>query len=269
MVSAREKSRFRPTTTKLFVANYYSGAVAVLNSRDGELQETISLGRQSEPDATRRGEIIFHDARHAFQRWHSCASCHPNQGRVDALRWDFLRDGIGNGKDTPSLVLVDKTEPFNRRATRKSVRECARTGLMSGHMIVPTDAVVEDLLAYLTSLRPEPSPHLASDGELTAAAQRGKRLFDDKANCAGCHPLPYFTDKKMHNIGVLSHNEPDGRYDTPSLLEVHRTAPYLHDGRAMTLEQVFVVHDEQGLHGNAKALSDEELSDLVAYLRSL
>ena len=258
-----------PDETKLLVANYYSGAVAILSAQNGELEGTISLGQQPEPDATRRGEIIFHDARHAFQRWHSCASCHPNQGRVDALRWDFLRDGIGNGKDTPSLVLVAKTEPFNRRATRKDVRECARTGLMSGHMIVPTDAVVDDLLAYLNSLRPEPSPYRAADGGLTAAAERGKGLFHGKAHCAGCHPPPYFTDKKMHNVGALSHNEPDGLYDTPTLLEAHRTAPYLHDGRAMTLEQVFVVHDEQGRHGNTKTLTAAELNDLLAYLRSL
>ena len=241
----------------------------MLDAQNGELLDTMSLGPQSEPAAVRRGEIVFHDATHAFQRWHSCASCHPNQGRVDALRWDFLRDGIGNGKDTPSLVLVDQTPPHNRRATRKDVRACARTGLTVGHMIVPTDAVVEDLLAYLISLRPDPNPNLASDGKLTEAARRGKTLFSGKARCAGCHPAPLFTDNKMHNIGVLSRKEPDGRYDTPSLIEGHRTSPYLHDGRAMTLKQVFTDHDEQGRHGKANRLSDAELDDLVAFLRSL
>jgi cytochrome c peroxidase len=136
-------------------------------------------------------------------------------------------------------------------------------------MIVPTEAVVEDLLAYLISLRPDPNPYLSSDGNLTEAAERGKTLFSGKANCAGCHPAPLFTDKEMHNVGVLTRNEPDGRYDTPSLIEGHRTSPYLHDGRAMTLKQVFTDHDEQERHGNAKRLTDAELDDLVAYLRSL
>ncbi|MFV1968335.1 MAG: c-type cytochrome, partial [Pirellulaceae bacterium] len=252
-----------------FVANYYSGTIAVLNAETGKLQDTIELGPQPEPGPARRGESIFHDATHAFQRWHSCASCHPNQGRVDGLRWDFLRDGIGNGKDTPSLVLVDKTAPLNRLATRKDVRECALTSLTAGHMIVPTDEVVEDLRAYLVSLKPEPNPYLEPDGQRSAAAARGKVLFGGKAHCAGCHPAPYFTDKKMHNIGVLSRNEPDGRYDTPTLIEGHRTAPYLHDGRALTLKEVFTVHDEQGHHGKAHTLTDAELDDLVAYLRSL
>ncbi len=173
-----------PDETKLFVANYYSGSVAMLDAEHGEILATMSLGPQPAPTAARRGETVFHDATHAFQRWHSCASCHPNQGRVDALRWDFLRDGIGNGKDTPSLVFVDQTPPHNRRATRKDVRECARTSLTAGHMIVPTEEVVEDVLAYLISLRPDPNPNLAGDGKLTAAAERGKTLFSGKARCA-------------------------------------------------------------------------------------
>jgi cytochrome c peroxidase len=136
-------------------------------------------------------------------------------------------------------------------------------------MIVPTDTVVEDLVAYLISLRPDPNPHLGSGGNLTDAAERGKTLFNDKARCAGCHPAPLFTDKKMHNINVLSRSEPDGRYDTPSLIEGHRTSPYLHDGRAVTLKQVFTDHDKQGRHGKTNLLTDVELDDLVAFLRSL
>jgi YVTN family beta-propeller protein len=205
-----------PDGSTLFVANYYSGTVATLNARTGEHLATISLGPQPALTAARRGEIVFHDARHAFQRWHSCASCHPNQGRVDGLRWDFLRDGIGNGKDTPSLIFVDQTPPHNRRAARKDVRECARTGLTAGH-----------------------------------------------------HPAPLFTDNKMHNIGVLSWNEADGRYDTPSLIEAYRTSPYLHDGRAVTLEHIFAEHDPEGRHGKANQLTEAELHDLVAFLRSL
>jgi YVTN family beta-propeller protein len=235
-----------PDGQQLFVANHYSGSVAVLDATSGSLLNSISLGPQSQQNSVRRGEIIFHDATHAFQRWHSCATCHPNEGRIDGLRWDFLGDGIGNPKDTLSLVFLDKTEPLNRRATTATARDCAKGGLESTNMIVPTEQEVEDLFAYLISLRPLPSPHLMPDGKLTEAADRGKALFEGKASCARCHPAPYFTDKKMHNVGVLSANEPDGRYDTPSLIEAYRTAPYLHDG-----------------------LTDQEIDDLVAYLLSL
>lgn len=258
-----------PDGKQLYVANYYSGQVSVLDAADGKLAGTISLGPQPEPDSTRRGEMIFHDATKAFQRWHSCSSCHPNQGRVDGLRWDFLRDGIGNPKDTISLPLLEKTAPFNRRATRKTVLECARSGLLSGHMLVPTEQEVKDVAAYLVSLRPQPSPHLSADGKLSEAAQRGKQLFETKADCARCHPGPVFTDKRMHNVGVLTPNEPDGRYDTPSLIEAYRTGPFLHDGRARTVKEVLTTHNKKDLHGKTTKLSAQEIDDLVAYVLSL
>ncbi len=258
-----------PDGENLFVANYFSGSIAVLDASTGSLQGNISLGAQPEPDAVRLGAIIFHDATHAFQRWHSCASCHANEGRIDGLRWDFLGDGIGNPKDTLSLLHFDKTEPMNRRATMQSAHACARNGLQSTNMIVPTDKEVEDLFAYLISLRPVPSPHLTPEGKLTEVAERGKALFEGKASCVSCHPAPYYTDNKMHNVGVLSPNEPDGRYDTPSLLESYRTAPYLHDGRALTLKDVLTANNEEKKHGAVGSLSEQEIDELVAYLLSL
>jgi cytochrome c peroxidase len=136
-------------------------------------------------------------------------------------------------------------------------------------MLVPSDEDVKDLYAYMTSLRPQPSPHLTADGQLSSAAQRGKNLFEGKADCVGCHPGPYFTDKKMHNVGVVSPNEPDGRYDTPSLIEAHRTAPYLHDGRALTIKDVLTTHNHRDAHGKTSSLSEEEIDELCAYLLSL
>lgn len=258
-----------PDGQSLFVANYYSGSVAVLDASTGSLQGSISLGAAPDADSVRRGATIFHDATHAFQRWHSCASCHANEGRIDGLRWDFLGDGIGNPKDTLSLLHFDKTEPMNRRATMQSARACTKNGLESTNMIVPTEKDVDDLFAYLVSLRPVPSPHLTADGKLTEAAERGKSLFEGKGSCVRCHPAPYFTDKQMHNVGVLSPNEADGRYDTPSLLESYRTAPYLHDGRALTLKEIFTAHNEEKKHGAASSLNEQELDDLIAYLLSL
>ena len=139
-------------------------------------------------------------------------------------------------------------------------------------MVVPTSREVDGLLAYLTSLHPEPSPHLDAGGKLTAAAARGKVLFEGQAGCAECHPAPYFTDKKMYNVGVTTPNDPKkykGSYDTPTLIEAHRTAPYLHDGRALTLKDVLTEHDKLGKHGKLKGLNQSQIDDLVEYLRSL
>jgi len=106
-----------PDEKTLYVANYFAGSVAALNADNGKLQGTIPLGSQPEADSARRGEIIFHDATRSFQHWHSCATCHPNDGRIDGLRWDFADDGLGNGMNTLNLLFPDKTEPLHRLGT--------------------------------------------------------------------------------------------------------------------------------------------------------
>jgi len=253
-----------PDGRKLYAANYFSGNVAVLDANEAKLLGTISLGPQPEPDSVRRGEIYFHDAMKCFQHWHSCATCHPD-GRVDALPWDFLRDGIGNGKDVISLVNIHETSPHNRRATRPDPHECMRTGVTGSHLIVPEPKDVDDLVAYASSLKAEPNPVPPP----ADAVARGKALFEGKANCASCHPAPFYTDQKMHNVGILTPLEPDGMYDTPSLVEVYRTAPYYHDGRSATLKDALTKDDPKGKHGHAKDLTPRELQDLIAYLLSL
>jgi hypothetical protein len=161
---------------------------------------------------------------------------------------------------------MQHTSPHNRRATRADPRECMRTGVTGSHLVVPDPADVEDLLAYVETLQPEPNP-LAPQS--AAAATRGKSLFEGKAGCAKCHPAPYYTDRKMHNVGILTPVEPDGRYDTPSLVEVYRTAPYFHDGRSATLRDVLTKDDPGGKHGHANVLTPREIDDLIAYLLSL
>lgn len=258
-----------PDGNLLYVANYYAGAVAVLKSADGKAQGSISLGSEPKPDAVRRGEVLFHDATKSFQRWHSCASCHPNDGRVDGLRWDFVDDGLGNAMNTLPLLHPDKMPPLHRLGTLSDVKVAAKHGLTFTHMLVPTDQEVEDLIAYLSSLRPEPSPHLAADGKPTEAALRGKVIFEGKADCARCHSGPHFTDCKMYAVGVISETEPEAKYKTTALHELHRTAPYLHDGRALTLKEVLTTYNPKDLHGKTRELTEREIEDLVAYLLSL
>ena len=249
---------------QLLAANYYAGTVGVIDPAAGQLLTTIPVGIQPQADAARRGEIYFHDAGRCFQRWHSCATCHPD-ARVDALPWDFMRDGIGNGKDVISLVGIEHTSPHNRRATRANPHECMRTGVLGSHFVVPTAAEVDDLTAYAFTLRSEPNP-VPPPAEAVA---RGRAIFEGKAGCAACHPGPHFTDFKMHNVGITHPSEPDGLYDTPSLVEIYRTAPYLHNGRAATLRDVLTVHNPHDEHGHTKDLQPQEVDDLVAYLLSL
>ncbi|HYW79631.1 MAG TPA: c-type cytochrome, partial [Thermoguttaceae bacterium] len=240
--------------------------IGVLDSAEGTLLGTIALGDQPPADAARRGEIYFHDAVRCFQGWHSCGSCHLDGGRVDGLPWDFMRDGIGNGKDVMSLVYLPHTAPHGRRAKRFDPRGCMESGVVGSHMLIPEPSDVDDLLAFASSIEPEPNPVVPQSSE---AARRGKVLFEGKAQCAICHPAPYFTDQKMHDVGLKSPGEPDGRYDTPCLVEAYRTAPYYHDGRAVTIKQALVDHDPEHKHGEMDQLTPEEIDDLVAYVLSL
>ncbi|MFH1265863.1 MAG: hypothetical protein ABIK89_09045, partial [Planctomycetota bacterium] len=185
-----------PDGKRLYAANHFSGTISVLDAATGDSLQNIPLGLQPEPDAARRGEIYFHDARHCFQNWHSCATCHPD-ARVDGLPWDFMRDGIGNGKDVISMVYTHHTSPHNWRATRADPRQCMETGVVGSHLIVPEPSDVDDLLAYVESLQPEANPNLP---QLSEASNRGKVVFEGKADCAKCHPAPYFTDQQMHNL---------------------------------------------------------------------
>ena len=129
------------------------------------------MGDQPEPDAARRGEIYFHDATRCYQRWHSCATCHLDGGRVDGLPWDFMRDGIDNGKDVVSLVNMPHTPPYNRLATRANPRECVETGILGSHQVAPEPADVDDLLAYIQSLAAEPNPNVPQFAEAAQAGQ--------------------------------------------------------------------------------------------------
>ena len=106
-----------------------------------------------------------------------------------------------------------------------------------------------------------PSPYLV-DGKLSEKAVAGRQVFE-KFDCARCHSGPYFTDMKMYRIGDSIEFEKG--WDTPTLIEVWRTAPYLFNGRAATLKDVF----EKNKHGIDKKITDKELDELVEYVNSL
>jgi cytochrome c peroxidase len=107
------------------------------------------------------------------------------------------------------------------------------------------------------------------DGKLSDAARRGGELFRGKANCALCHKGELRTDQKPHDIGTRGEfDRPDDEFYTPKL-ELYRTAPYLHDGRAATLKEVLTVHDSKRRHGSSSKLTSQELEDLIEYLSSL
>jgi DNA-binding beta-propeller fold protein YncE len=256
--------------TKIYVAEYFSDSISILDLEDleGEPVRHLPLGPPPTLTAERRGEMLFHDATICYQRWQSCASCHPD-GRQDALVWDLMNDGVANPKNTKSMLFSHRTPPAMARGVREGAEEAVRAGLSGILFVNRTEEEAAAIDAYLKSLRPVPSPRLVN-GQLSPAAIRGKELYHSKrVACHRCHPAPLYTDLKAHNVGTRSVHDANERYDTPTLVEVWRTAPYLHDGRYTTLRELFV----EGKHGlerpRGEPLSEQETADLVEFVSSL
>jgi YVTN family beta-propeller protein len=254
--------------SKLYVAQYFSDTVAVVDPRaaDDAAPTAVALGKTPQLTQERRGEILFHDATICYQQWQSCASCHPD-GRADTLNWDLMNDGVGNPKNTKSLLLAHQTPPAMAEGVRMSAEEAVRSGIRHILFTNRPEEEAAAIDAYLKSLRPVPSPHLV-DGGLSPAAQRGQKLFESpRIDCANCHPAPLYTDLLPHNVGSRSPIERTDRFDTPTLVEVWRTAPYLHDGRYTTVKELLL----EGRHGLRRGLnlSEQDLDDLVEFVLSL
>ena len=251
------------------VALHFSGTVLVCDAKDGAKRGSVTLGGPRRPDEVALGREHFHDATLCFQHWLSCATCHPNEGRIDGMNWDLLNDGIGNPKNLKSLLLSSRTPPMMWRGVREDMPMAVRKGF---HMLLrePQESELEAVEAYLRSLEPQPSPHLDPGGALSPSARRGEELFHgEDTGCAACHPAPLFTDLERHDVGTRGPLDREDRFDTPSLIELYRTAPYLHDGRAATLREVLLDDNRGNRHGFTSDLSEEQLADLIVYLLSL
>ena len=253
--------------SKAYVAEYFSDTVAVVDLVSKETA-TIDLGAEPRTSLRLRGEMLFHDARLCFQEWQSCATCHPG-GRSDGINWDLLNDGLANNKNTKSLLYSHETPPVMITGVRATAEVAVRSGIefiLFNYDELEKEA--EALDVYLKSLEPMKSPYLV-DGKLSKAAKRGKKLFEStEVGCFACHPAPLYTDKKKHRVEPSS--EDTGiKLDTPTLVEIWRTAPYMYDGRYTTISQVI----EDGLHGSTiadpKGLSEKEMNDLIEFVLSL
>ena len=225
----------------------------------------IVLGPQDESPA-RRGERMFFDGTRCFQQWQSCATCHPGV-RTDALNWDLLNDGVGNPKQTKNMLFSLSTPPAMISGVRPNGETAIRTGMRYIMFVMHPEEDALAIEAFFKSMQPVPSPALVN-GQLSPAAVRGKEVFE-KAACAECHSGPLLTDCNSYDVGTGIGRETGKAWDTPALREIWRTAPYLHDGRAATLEEVIGSANPGDKHGETSSLNADQRKDLIEYLRSL
>ena len=255
--------------SKVYAASYFTDNLAVvdLKPKFDKVVSTIALGPKPKLTVQRRGEMYFHDAVLCFQKWQSCATCHPD-ARVDALNWDLGNDGFGNPKNAKTMLLAHKTPPAMSLGVRAKAEAAVRSGiryiLFSVRPKEENSATAID--EYLKALKPVPSPYLV-DGKLSAAAERGKKLFLDKGvGCAQCHPAGLYTDLAMHDVASKGKYDRRKTFDTPTLIECWRTAPYMHDGQYTTMKELLT----KGKHGKVDSkLNEKQIADLVEFVLSL
>ncbi len=251
---------------KIIVALYYSDVINTIDLNNNQVKR-FSIGGNEKLNEIRRGDLFYHDASLCFQKWLSCITCHT-EVRSDALNWDLLNDGIGNPKQSKSMLFSHFTPPSMITGVREHAYAAVRKGIRYIQFTrrPERDAVAID--KYLMSLRPIPSPYLDKTGNLSESALNGEFLFE-QAKCNICHNGEYFTDMKKHDVDSGLDEYKGFKFDTPTLREVWRTAPYLYDGRAKSVFDMLKIHNKSDKHGKTSNLSDKDLRDLEQYILTL
>jgi mono/diheme cytochrome c family protein len=208
-----------------------------------------------------RGRALFHatfDARISSDG-RACASCHPD-GRDDGLTWS----SPGGPMQTPMLVgRLDGTAPYGWDGAAADLVHHLRhtTSRLGGSGLSKQD--VADIAAYLSSLAPPHTPP-----EDAAVVARGKEVFESEAaECSGCHAGTALSDGDTHALDERGSARRARPIDTPSLRGIAGSAPYFHDGRYATLEDLLSGSD--GSMGHTSQLQAQERAALIAYLDSL
>ncbi len=267
---------------RLYVANRLEDNIAVIDTAANRVVSTIDLGGPKTINALRRGERLFFTAGYAFQGQFGCSNCHLDS-TIDGLQWDLEPDGFGKDiVDNRSLEDLSGTEPFKWNGGNPDMpTECGpRTEKFFFRSQSFTDRELTDLVTFVYSLPYRPNRYRLANGELTPAQKRGKAIFERTTykngkpipqtnQCAYCHSGPKFTNQKQVDVGTGKSTDRSPVLDVPHLRNVAYSAPYLHDGSARSLEEIWTVFNPKDTHGVSNDLTKDELNDLVEYLKTL
>jgi YVTN family beta-propeller protein len=266
----------------LFVANRLDDSISVIDTGTDTVVRTMPIGTPAPPDKLLRGERLFHSAARTFHGQFSCASCHPDEG-LDGLQYDLEPDGLGqNLVDNRTMRAIGDTAPFKWKGTNPDI--ATQCGERTAKWIVRTGwlttSQVVELASYIRSILPAVNPFQSPDGALSDAQLRGKVLFErtsandgkplpEQTQCHFCHSGPAYTNHQVFDVGTKSATDSGAEFDTAHLTNIFESAPYLHDGRAATLEELWTRHNPEDKHGFSSDWTKQQLNDLMEYLKSL
>lgn len=267
---------------RLYVANRLDDNIAVIDTATNRVVSTIDLGGPKTINPLRRGERIFFTADYAFQGHFGCSNCHLD-ATIDGLEWDLEPDGFGKDiVDNRSLEDLSGTEPFKWNGGNPDLpTECGpRVEKYFFRSQSYGDHELTDLVTFVYSLPYRPNRYRLPNSELSPAQERGKAIFErttykngkpiPQANqCGYCHSGPKFTNRQQLDVGTGKPTDRSPLVDVPHLPNVAYSAPYLHDGSAQSLEEIWTVYNPKDQHGVSNDLTKDELNDLVEYLKTL
>jgi cytochrome c peroxidase len=258
--------------------------------------EKVALGRK-----------LFFDARLSRDQTVACASCHDAKQAFADRR--SISEGVFGRRGTrnaPTLVnrgygasqFWDGRAPSLEEQVLKPIQDPNEMDMtlagVTARLGLTERTLAEALASYVRTIRSGNSrvdQRLSGPAGLSQEEESGMGIFRLKGNCVTCHVGPNFTDERFHNTGIAwrdggladqgrfavsRRHEDRGAFRTPTLREVARTAPYMHDGSIATLEEVIEHYDKGGVpnpHLDPEIrplhLTPQEKRDLLAFLRAL
>jgi len=272
-----------PDGSRLYVAEHLDDKIGVINTISLETEAPIDLGGPKRTTVSRRGRRLLNNAGHTFQNQYACYTCHPDV-HEDGLVYNMASKDMGrNLANTQSLRDIGDTPPFKWNGKNQTVYK--QDGMRFSTVLTRTEPFshknLDALVAYIVTGVPYP-PNLTYNptGELNDMQLRGKALFErthdnygneipENNRCVTCHPAPFYTNLQMADVRTLAATDDSMLFDTPHLNNIYASAPYLHDGRAKTLEEIWTKYSPEDKHGAVNDFTKIQLNELIEYLKSL
>jgi YVTN family beta-propeller protein len=260
-----------PDGRSAYVVNRLDDSLTVVDIPQLRIRSRIDLGGPKETSVLRHGEQLFHDAKFCFQGQFACSTCHPDN-HIDGVAWNLETPQLGRDRvANRTLRGIAETAPYKWNGHNPDLEtQCGpRIAKFLFHSEGFDAKQLAELVAFIKSIPLSPNRHLAPDGQLTAAQERGKTIFFQKA-CDTCHPpATHYTAKTSSDVGTASRYDTSGLFDIPQLDRIYEKPPYLHNGEARSLEEIWTIYNPKDKHGVTSDMSKEQLNDLVEFLKTL
>ena len=272
-----------PDGKLLYVAEHLNDKISVISTDSLMVVSTLDLGGPRKITVARQGRRLLNNAGHTFQNQYSCYTCHPDE-HEDGLVYNMASIDMGrNVTNTQSLRDIGDTPPFKWNGKNQTVYK--QDGMRFSTVLTRTEPFsyrnLDAISSYImTGINYPPNLFFNPSGKLTEAQIRGKIIFErakdnfgneipENNRCITCHPAPYYTNLLPADVSTLAASDDSILFDTPHLNNIYASPPYLHDGRAKTLEEIWTIYGQDDKHGLVGDMTKDQLNDLIEYLKSL